>query len=358
MLNAPGVSGKNGLKKMEPSGKNGKQGRLCRYLLLLLITPVAGWGGLWFCGQHTAAAASGLRVAVFDFDKRTRFPDALGLHIEDKLMALDKNISVFHYTAEGNETSAVKILSDLDRGGFDLIIVRTSDALIIAQHTILKTPTLYTNVNNPKILGFQTLGPPGGNISGVSYYIPIENHLAVYKTILPRLKKLGFLFDRHNQSRKAEVPEARTACADLGLTFDLEFIAQSGQLPEAVRHLIARGADAIVVASSGMIYENIRLFLDITNRDGVPVFSFYKAGVSEGAVAALSSDYFQMADRLLIPMARRVLLENVWPGEMPAAFLKQKKLFVNTCQARGLGLEIPTQVLIETHEVEVEDICQ
>ncbi len=309
------------------------------------------------CGQHTPAATSRLRVAVFDFDKRTRFPDALGQYIEDRLVALDTNLSVVHYSAEGSETNAVKILSDLDRGGYALIIVRTSDALIIAQHTILETPTLYTNVNNPKILGFQTLGPPGGNISGVSYYIPIENHLAVYKIIQPSLEKLGFLFDRHNQSRKAEVPEARTACADLGLAFDSEFIADSGQLPEAVKRLITRGADAIVVASSGLLYENIRLFLDITDGAGIPVFSFYKAGVSEGAVVALSSDYFQMADRLLIPMAQRVLRDNVWPGDMPAAFLKQKKLFINTCQARNLGLEIPIQRLIETHDIELETIC-
>jgi putative ABC transport system substrate-binding protein len=343
---------------MESPGKFRQQRRLGRYLFLGLVTSVTGWLLVGFHGLNTLAAANDLRVAVFDFDKRTRFPDALGQHIEDKLMALDETVSVVHYTAEGNETLAVTILSDLDRGGFDLIIVRTSDALIIAQHTILKTPTLYTNVNNPKILGFQTLGPPGGNISGVSYYIPIENHLTVYKTIVPSLKKLGFLFDRHNQSRKAEVPEARTACADLGLQFDSEFIAESGQLLEAVRRLITRGADTIVVASSGIIYENIRMFLDLTNKARIPVFSFYKAGVSEGAVAALSSDYFQMADRLLIPMARRVLLENIWPGDMPAAFLKQKKLFINTCQANNLALEIPTQALIETYGVEVEEICQ
>lgn len=329
-----------------------------RYLLLVFVLPVAGWLALGLGEPSMVAAAAGQRVAVFDFDKRTRFPDALGQHIEAKLLDLDENISVAHFTAEGNERRAVKILSDLDRGGFDLIIVRTSDALIIAHHTILNTPTLYTNVNNPKILGFQTLGPPGGNISGVSYYIPIENHLAVYQTILPNLKKLGFLFDRHNQSRKAEVPEARTACADLGLEFDSEFIAQSDHLPQAVRRLITRGADAIVVASSGIIYENIRQFLDITNTARLPVFSFYKAGVGEGAVAALSSDYFQMADSMLIPMARKVLLENVRPGDLPAAFLKQKKLFVDTCQADSLGLALPTDALIEAHGLTVETICQ
>jgi putative tryptophan/tyrosine transport system substrate-binding protein len=342
---------------MESLKKKGKEGRVspCPRSAQVASMLVGLLFSLWVFASQTAWAE---RVAIFDFDKRAQFPAALGQHIEEKLMALDDDIVVTQYTAEGSEAKAVKILSDLDREGLDLIILITSDALIIAQHTLLKTPALYTNVNNPKILGFRTLGPPGGNISGVSYYIPVKNHLAVYKTIMPDLHQLGFLFDRHNQSRKAEVPEARTACANLGIVFDSEFIDASDQLRQAVARLITRGADAIVAASSDVIYEHISAFLDITDAAGKPVFSFYKAGVSEGAVAALSSDYFQMADSCLIPMARKVLLDNVSPGDMPVAFLKQKKLFLNTCQAEKLGLEIPLQILVATHELEVEEICR
>jgi putative tryptophan/tyrosine transport system substrate-binding protein len=346
---------------MEPSGKNRKESRLRFHPLLAQLTSMTVWllfclwVLVWMLASQTAWAE---RVAIFDYDKRTRFPAALARHIEKQLKALADDITVLHYTAQGSEARAVKVLSDLDQAGLDLIILITSDALIIAQHTLLKTPALYTNVNNPKLLGFKTLGPPGDNISGVTYYIPVVNHLRVYKTIMPDLHHLGFLFDRHNQSRKAEVPEARTACANLGLNFDSEFVEQSSQLRQAVARLINRGADAIVAASSDVIYENISSFLDITDAAGKPVFSFYKAGVSKGAVAALSSDYFQMADRCLIPMARKVLLDNVSPGDMPVAFLEQKKLFLNTCQAKNLGLEIPLEGLIDIHEIEVEEICR
>jgi putative ABC transport system substrate-binding protein len=342
---------------MELSEKIGKERHRGLCPVLALGTAVLGWLVLcfWMPGSQVAL---GRQVAVFDFDKRTPFPDALGRYIEQKLTALSADISVVHYSAEGNEVKGVKILSDLDQKGLDLIIVRTSDALIIAQHTIFNTPTLYTNVTNPILLGFRTLGPPGGNISGVSYHIPVENHLSVYKAIMPDMRQPGFLFDRHNQSRKAEVPEARQACADLQLIFDSEFIEKRSQLRQAVERLITRGADAIVASSSNIIYNNVDMFLDITDSVRKPVFSFYKAGVGKGAVAAISSDYFQMADRLLMPMARQILLENVRPGDMPAAFLEQKKLFINTCQAKKLGLEIPFQALMDSHKIEVEAICQ
>lgn len=299
-------------------------------VLLAITGPVSS-----FCDRPV------YKVALFDFDKRKVTPDPLARHIEAKLQERLTAVVVDHYSGLGDESRSVKLLQTIDGMGYQLIITRTSDALIIARHTLLKTPTLYTNANNPLLLGFKTLGPPGGNISGASYYIPVEKHLRVYKTILPTLKKPGFLFDRHNKSRRVEVPETRKACTALGLRFEMEFVERRDQLRKAANRLIERGVDAIVAASSGTIYENIHTFIQDANRNGVPVFSFYKMGVSEGAVVALSSDYFQIADELLLPMAVKVLKHKVSPGSMPAAFLEKHSLFVNRLQAQRFKLSIP-----------------
>jgi putative tryptophan/tyrosine transport system substrate-binding protein len=289
-------------------------------------------------------------VAIFDFDKRDVWPDPLDRHIEAKLKERLADVVVEHYSGRGDEERSVKLLQEIETKHLDLVITRTSDALIIARHTLFKTPTLYTNANNPLLLGFKTLGPPGGNISGASYYIPIEKHLRIYQAILPRLRKAGFIFDAHNKSGKVEVPEARDACTRLGLNYELEFVEAPSQLRQAAKALMDRGVDAIITASSGTIYENIQTFLQDANRRGVPVFSFYKMGVPEGAVAALSSDYFRMADELLLPMAVRVLKDRISPGELPAAFLEKNSLFVNRMQLQRLGLTIPPEIQ-QTHDV-------
>ncbi len=290
------------------------------------------------------------KVALFDFDKREVTPDPLARHIEAKLQERLTNIVVDHYSGLGDESRSVNLLQTIDAMGYHLVITRTSDALIIAQHTLFKTPTLYTNANNPLLLGFKTLGPPGGNISGASYYIPVEKHLRVYKAILPTLKKPGFLFDKQNKSRRVEVPETRNACTSLGLRFEMEFVESRDQLRRAANRLIERGVDAIVAASSGTIYENIQMFIRDADRKGVPVLSFYKMGVAEGAVVALSSDYFQIADELLLPMAVKVLRDKVSPGSMPAAFLEKNSLFVNRLQAQRFKLSIPSKLKNE-HDV-------
>jgi putative ABC transport system substrate-binding protein len=311
---------------------------------------------LVFAGSVPIAGASpSYRVAIFDFDKREVTPDPLAQYIETRLRERLTNVAVAHYSGLGDTSGSIKLLQEIETKAYDLVITRTSDALILARHTLFKTPTLYTNANNPLLLGFKTLGPPGDNISGVSYYIPIEKHLQVYKAILSGLKKAGFIFDKHNKSSKVEVPETRAACTKLGLAYEMVFVDDRRQLRKAANALMGRGVDAIITASSGTIYENIDTFLRDTNRNGVPVFSFYKMGVANGAVAALSSDYFRMAEELLLPMAFKVLEDHVSPGQLPAAFLEKNSLFVNRSQCRRLGLSIPPEIEQENDVIFVDD---
>ncbi|MCP4689793.1 MAG: hypothetical protein GY859_17200 [Desulfobacterales bacterium] len=335
-----------GLRRGSPAhGESARRGRrktrFPRWARVLVVA-------LLLCRGEVVSAQ---RVAIFDYDDRMNNPASLSFHIESRLKEMFPASEVAQYTGRNDEAYSVRVLCGIEKEGFDLVIVLTSDALILAQHTLLKTPTLYTNVNNPLLLGFRTLGPSGGNISGASYYIPARKHLAVYRAIQPGLKRPGFIFDKNNKSRKVELPEAREACAGLGLRFDMELVENKGELRGAAAELISRGADALIAASSGTIYENIRLFRDLADQAEIPIYSFYKTGAFNGAAAALSSDYFRMADELLLPMARRALIDKISPGAMPVAFLKRNKLFINRSRAEKLGLEIPRRLLKET-EVE------
>jgi ABC-type uncharacterized transport system substrate-binding protein len=73
----------------------------------------------------------------------------------------------------------------------------------------------------------------------------------------------------------------------------------------------------------------------------VPVYSVNKKGVKNGAVAALASDYFLMADRLILPMALKTMKEKVDRGTMPAGFLKENIIHLNAQQIEKLKLKIP-----------------
>ena len=294
---------------------------------------------------QTNSFAGEYKVAVFDFDDRLDNKQTTAKYIERQLEKEIGELKLTHYSGREDVSNSIKLLKKLDAEGFDLIITITTDALIIANHVVKKTPTLFTNVNNPQYLGFRTLGPPGKNISGVSYYISVEKQLALYRKILPGLKHIGFIFDSNNKSKKVELPEARRACQKMGISSKIEVVSSKLELGEAASRLILAGVQAIAIGSSGMLYNNISHFKEVCNQAGIPIFSFNKKGTRQGALAALSSDYDLMVDNLLIPMALSVLKEGKSPGELPIAFLKENRMFINLSQAEALNLEIPATLL-------------
>ena len=67
--------------------------------------------------------------------------------------------------------------------------------------------------------------------------------------------------------------------------------------------------------------------------------------MKQGAVAALASDYNLMVDKLVIPMALKILRDGISPGEMPVAFLNDNLIFINLIQAEKLNLTITQDIL-------------
>ena len=133
------------------------------------------------------AWASG--VAVFDYDDRPDREQTTAQYIARQLREKIPAIGVDQYSGKNDTETSIRVLRELDAKGYDLIITITSDALIVAHHTIQQTPTLFTNVNNPLFLGFNSLGPPKGiNIRCFLLYQcrkatrPIHGHFAQSQT--------------------------------------------------------------------------------------------------------------------------------------------------------------------------------
>ncbi len=303
---------------------------LLMLLMLLLICPIA---------------SAQQRVAVFDYDDRLDAPDTVAKYVEEKLKKiLGPELLVEQFSGQEDDKITRDTLKTLDKSKYDLIITITSDALIPARHYIIQTPALFTNVNNPLFLGLNTLEASGGNMSGASYYVAVEKQLRFFQELQPGINKLGFIFDNDAQSKRIEVAEIRRACKKLEIEYELEFVSEKDELPAVVTDLIKKEVDAIVVTSSGKIYNNVNLFLDLSMQSMTPVYSFHKSGVKNGAVAALASDYYVMIDKLIVPMAYKILQEGVPPGSMPVVFLDEPFIYLNMTQADKLGISVRNDI--------------
>lgn len=203
-------------------------------------------------------------------------------------------------------------------------------------------PTVALAVSDPISLKLE--GPdqdPDYPLTGVSYHLPMEKHLALLAFVFPGIRRVAFLYDRNNPAGAlVEMPEIRRAGAAQGVEI-LPYPVGSETALDSIVLRAASEADVILLASDTLLFGNAS---DIVRVAGdVPVFSLSEEGVPAGAVAALYLDRQQMGHMA----ARQVLriLNGTPAREIPFEFPAMEKLSVNLSSARRWGIMVPRSVM-------------
>jgi len=282
------------------------------------------------------------KVAIFDFDVRAQNQPSIANHIEKQLLKTGLTFSkIEHFSGRNSEITSLRVLTRLDAKNYDLVITITSDSMVPATHALKNTPWLFTNINNPRFFGIRDALNPGAKKSGVTYYVPVVKQIKFFNEVLNKnLKKIGVIFDYYAKSRRAELVEFREASLKLNINYEIKLIKEVKELKEVTQELLDEKVEAIIITSSGKLYNNIDKIIDIANSKKVPIFSVNKKGVVNGALSAIASDYYKMVDENLIPMAVDVLKHGLNPGHMPVQYLKKPFIYLNLTQAKKLNLEI------------------
>lgn len=289
---------------------------------------------------------SAQRIAIFDYDNRSIPDSSISDYIETEIRKSIKTDTIIHFSGKGNDDTALVVLEKIESENFDLVITITSDAMIPAYHRIKSTPWLFTNVNNPRFFGISLDRNSAANVSGVTYYVPVNEQMNLFSEILgDSLKSIGVIFDNVAKSRKVEVGEFRKEAKQRNLSYSLEILKDLSQFTQLAEKLIANDVDAIIITSSDKLYTNLNMITDICRESKVPIFSVNPQGVANGAIAAFASDYYQMVNECLIPMVEDVIIHKKSPGEIPIGSLKKPGLYINETAAKEVGIEIAPHIM-------------
>lgn len=241
---------------------------------------------------------------------------------------------------------AAENLRQLDAMGLDVIYSLSSAGTKIAKKLNLKTPVIATVINHPASLG---VGPDGasdgGILTGTSYYIDAKKQLELYRSLYPEAKTVGMIFDANNPAGSlAEMPFMAQACEKAGLEFVSIGINDKSELQSSAQRLVTAGVDMIVVPTNRLVYGNLDIVLEETNKVSIPVVSMNKQGVENGAIAALYADTYNLG-RQTAAMVRQIVDFDGNLLQIPFAFVSEPDVILNLAAASGLGFDFPAEVL-------------
>ncbi|MFO7721859.1 MAG: ABC transporter substrate-binding protein [Bacteroidales bacterium] len=238
------------------------------------------------------------------------------------------NIRMFN--PQGDMNTANAIAKEIANGPYELVITSSTVAL----QTFSKA-----NQNSRKIHVFGAVTDPYGagvGISGpdptqhlpymvgIGSFQPVTQSFRILHELNPKIKRVGVVWNPGEQCSLACVTEARRVCKELGIQLIEAIAANTTEVSEAVRSLMAKGVEAVYIGGDTVANSSINLIIKVARDNDVPVFTNDPSDVKIGALFGLGANYFtvgQYTADLAIAILRgkspsEFGIDNVVPEEL------------------------------------------
>ena len=179
---------------------------------------------------------------------------------------------------------------------------------------------------------------------------PVGKELELAKEMVPGLKTVGLIYNPGEPNSEFEAKVIKEAAAKLGITIEVESVANSGEVLQAAEALAQKKVQAFVKIGDYATIQGFASIAKVGLKNKIPVFSVDADDIKlPGTLATLGWSYYDDG------VAAGELAVKVLKGESPAkmALLPLSKIDVrlNKTTAKEIELEIPESVLKSANEV-------
>ena len=263
-----------------------------------------------------------------------------------------QNLHVERRYANGRSEALQPFAEELVRAKVEIIVTAGTAATLAAKRATTTIPIVFS-AGDPVLLGLvASLARPGGNLTGISQAGPevTAKYLSLLKELLPRLQRIGVLWDAANPYARAARDQFEHVCQSLDLVPTIVEIPTVGEIGGAIAQLAQKRAQALVLPTSDIIWQRRFEIIDAAMKRGLPTMAEDQLMVREsGALITYVRSQVE-EDRLHAEYIDRIL-RGAKPADLPVQQPTKFELVINLKTARALGLTIPKELLLRADEV-------
>lgn len=268
--------------------------------------------------------------------------DGIKAKLEENGYSGDK-MKFTYESAQGNPATAAQIARKLVGDKPDVIVAIATPSAQAAVSATKDIPVVFSVVTDPvgaKVV--PTMAQPGGNVTGLSDMVNVEQHLALIKEFLPNLKKLGIPYNPGEANSVSIVNAMKAAAQAQGIEVVESAAPKSSDVMIATKQLIGK-ADAIYTPTDNTIVSAFESVVKVGIDAQVPVFAADTSSVERGAVAAVGYDYLDLGHQTGEIVLK--VLQGEKPGSIDVKMADGTDLYINPKMAKRMGVKVPEAAL-------------
>jgi putative ABC transport system substrate-binding protein len=263
-----------------------------------------------------------------------------------------QNIAIEYRTAEGKLERLPDLASELVGLKVDLIVAVATPGARAAKQATATIPVVMVGVGDPVGLGYvASLARPGGNITGLSS-MSVDlgpKRLELLKETIPRVSRVGLMWNPADPARALEVRETQAAAEKLGLRLQSIEVRSPEEIERAFSAMPRERLDALIVQQDPLTILHRARIAGLTVKSRLPAISVFREFPEAGGLMAYGTNLADLYRRAATYVDK--ILKGAKPADLPVEQPTRFELVINLKTAKALGLTIPQSVLIRADQV-------
>ena len=245
--------------------------------------------------------------------------------------------------AQGDQSNLKTIISRFKGEKMNLICAIATPAAQAAANEIRDVPivgTAITDYVSAKLV--QNNEKPGGNLTGVSDLAPMENQMEMGLALVPQAKTIGLIYCSSEVNSEIQANMMKDYCSKHGLVVEERTVNNVNDIQQVAESLVGK-VDFIYVPTDNTLASSIPTLMKVTDANKIPVIVGADLMAKDGALAALSVDYYKLGLQTG-ELAADILDGKVKPESAPIQHQKEFTIVINKQDAEILGIKIPDEI--------------
>lgn len=256
-----------------------------------------------------------------------------------------QNITIDYQNAAGKTSSLDSIMSGYQSDQVDAIIAIATPTAMAAQNYAQTTPVIFSAVSYPVESGLvESLDKPGGNITGTSNQIQVEQIVDLMLELSPEIKSVGMLYNPGESNSVSTTKRFKEYAQSKGLTVTEKTGTDNTTLQQAAVEL-ANSVDAMFSPNDNTVATGMVSLGQVAKDAGIPYYVSVDSMVETGGFATIGIDYEELG-RETAKMTIDVL-NGTSPADLPVKVFKDDlNIYINEDVLKELKANGKTKVAL------------
>lgn len=268
-----------------------------------------------------------------------------------------RTADIRYLNASGDNTTGNVMARELAGGSFDIVITASTLALqAVAQANAAgRAVHIFGGVTDPYGAGVGITGPAPDqhpkHLVGVGTFQPVDRAFRLAHQMNPALRRVGVVWNPGESNSEACVKVARKTCAALGVELIEANAGNTSEVPEAIRSVLSRGAQAIWVGGDTVAISSISAIVTAARAARMPVFTNDPSDAAHGALFGVGASYQKVG--LAVGMIAGKILKGASTRDFGVENLVPEVLGLNesVLADTGEGWSVPAEVRAQANAV-------